>query len=235
MCIPLIGKTESQLLRETRRARESGADLAEWRIDWYDRVSDLEALEQTGTALRRILGEMPLLMTFRTKEEGGAKAIETKRYQMLLLTLCEKHLADMIDVELLRGDELVKTIVEAAERTGVVVVGSNHDFDKTPEREEIIGRLCHMQALGVHMTKIAVMPREERDVLTLLDASLAMKEQYADRPFITMSMGKLGKISRMAGECFGSCLTFGTAGVSSAPGQMDTQKLNEILDLLHEA
>ena len=91
-----------------------------------------------------------------------------------------------------------------------------------------------MQELGFDMTKIAVMPRKERDVLDLLDATLAMKETFGDRPFVTMSMGKIGIISRMTGECFGSSLTFGTAGAASAPGQIDAKELKQILHILHD-
>jgi 3-dehydroquinate dehydratase-1 len=52
-------------------------------------------------------------------------------------------------------------------------------------------------------------------------------------PAVTMSMGPLGAVSRVAGETFGSCLTFGTVGESSAPGQLDAAGLRATLELLH--
>lgn len=42
-------------------------------------------------------------------------------------------------------------------------------------------------------------------------------------------------ISRMAGETFGSNLTFGARGQASATGQLDTHTLRVALDGLHEA
>ena len=45
-----------------------------------------------------------------------------------------------------------------------------------------------MQSLGADIVKFAVMPQCERDVLTLLDATLTMKEEHSDTPVITMSM-----------------------------------------------
>ena len=69
---------------------------------------------------------------------------------------------------------------------------SNHDFHKTPAQEDIIYRLRRMQDLGADLPKIAVMPQSPQDVLTLLAATLTMKEKYATRPLITMSMGKSG-------------------------------------------
>ena len=66
------------------------------------------------------------------------------------------------------------------------------------------------------------MPQLKRDVLTLLEATLEMSEKYAKGPIITMSMAGMGVISRMAGETFGSAVTYGAAGKRSAPGQVDT-------------
>lgn len=233
ICVPLTGMTREELIEEATRVKDSAAELAEWRIDWFEDVDRIEVLEETSKELRRILGRMPLLMTFRTKEEGGQKAIEPEVYETLLLAICERKMADLIDVELFRGETIVKNIQQAAKRAGMFTIGSSHDFMETPERKEIIRRLCQMQTLGLDITKIAVMPQSERDVLTLLDATLAMKEEYADRPFITMAMNRMGIVSRMAGECFGSCLTFGTVGNASAPGQIDAADLSFVLDLLH--
>lgn len=234
ICVPLTGNTKSALIEQTANVNASGADLAEWRIDMFDSVEDKDELIKTAHIIREILGSMPLLITFRTKEEGGAKEMDVTKYEQLLLEICENHLADLIDIEMMRGDGLVDRILKKAEEEGIHTIGSYHDFHKTPSKEEIIGKLCKMQDMGFDITKIAVMPKKERDVLTLLDATLTMKETYADRPFITMSMGKMGVISRLAGECFGSCLTFGTVGAASAPGQIDAVELDHILDLFHE-
>jgi 3-dehydroquinate dehydratase-1 len=86
-----------------------------------------------------------------------------------------------------------------------------------------------MQDCGADITKAAVMPQNEQDVLEVLKATLAMKQQYADRPFITMSMGRLGAITRLAGGLTGSALTFATAGRASAPGQLEAQALSALL------
>lgn len=112
---------------------------------------------------------------------------------------------------------------------------SNHDFFKTPSKEEIISRLCAMQEKGADIPKIAVMPQSKKDVLTLLSATNEMVEEHANRPIITMSMAATGVISRLAGEVFGSCLTFGAAKKVSAPGQMGVNDLKIILETLHKS
>ena len=79
------------------------------------------------------------------------------------------------------------------------------------------------------ITKLAVMPKCRRDVLRLLEAAVEMEEEKGDRPCITMSMGNLGMISRIAGSLTGSALTFGTAGRASAPGQFSAKEAAEFL------
>ena len=85
--------------------------------------------------------------------------------------------------------------------------------------------------LGADIPKIAVMPQSKKDVLTLLAATEEMASEHADRPIITISMGKDGMISRLCGEVFGSALTFGTAGKASAPGQINVDELRQVLEM----
>ena len=142
-------------------------------------------------------------------------------------------MVDLIDVEVFTGDDIVKEIIEGAHANGVKVVASNHDFDKTPDKDDIVGRLRKMQELGADIPKIAVMPRNKKDVLTLLSATEEMATDYADRPIITMSMAGTGLISRLCGEVFGSSCTFGAVGKVSAPGQMNAVDLDTVLNLIH--
>ena len=59
-----------------------------------------------------------------------------------------------------------------------------------------------------------------------------VKRQYPDEPIITMSMGKLGIVSRICGSVFGNAMTFGAAKQASAPGQIEVTKLNDILKVI---
>ena len=142
---------------------------------------------------------------------------------------------DLIDVEIFTGDDIVKKIIDGAHAAGVKVIVSNHDFFKTPAKADIIYRLRKMQDMNADIPKIAVMPQNKKDVLTLLAATEEMTTNYADRPIITMSMAGTGVISRLCGEVFGSSMTFGAAKKASAPGQMGVNDLNTVLGLLHNA
>ena len=92
-----------------------------------------------------------------------------------------------------------------------------------------------MQDMGADIPKIAVMPQNKADVLTLLAATEEMYRCYADRPLITMSMSATGVITRLCGEVFGSAMTFGAVGQVSAPGQIPVEKLNSALEIIHNA
>lgn len=235
ICVPIVGKTREEIIKAAEEIRTLPVDVVEWRADWFEQVFEAEAVFDVLQELRRILGELPLLFTFRTKKEGGEKEIDEKYYRTLNQLVVESGLADLIDVEVFIGDDVVNDLVRTAHENGVKVIGSNHDFEKTPEKDEIIRRLCRMQEMEVDLPKIAVMPREKVDVLTLLAATEEMNRKYADRPIITMSMAGDGVISRLCGEVFGSVLTFGAAGKVSAPGQIGVAELRQILTILHES
>ncbi|MDQ6596171.1 type I 3-dehydroquinate dehydratase [Bacillus salipaludis] len=233
ICVPLVGTTLAELMEEARYIDTIDADLVEWRVDFFNHVEQIEKVKEALSEIRILLKNKPLIFTFRSAKEGGEKEISLTDYLELNKRIAETGLVDMIDVELFNEESTVKSLIEFAQAHNVLVILSNHDFEKTPPKEEIIARLQKAQKLGGDLPKIAVMPKSPADVLTLLDATNTMNEQHADRPFITMSMAGKGVISRLAGELFGSALTFGAAKKSSAPGQIDVNELRKVLSLLH--
>lgn len=232
ICVSLVGKTLSEIQAAAQELSRIDADVIEWRVDHFNDVEDLAAVKQALQEIRGILPEAPLLFTFRSREEGGERAISKDAYFLLNATVVATGLVDMIDVELFSDEAQIPALLAHAHQSGVKVIMSNHDFHKTPAKEEIIYRLRRMQELGADLPKIAVMPQSPLDVLTLLEATWVMKQEYATQPLITMSMGGTGVISRLAGQVFGSAMTFGAARQASAPGQIDVAKLRSILTLL---
>ena len=231
--VPIVGTTKKEILEAADSLNGISMDLVEWRADWFDDVFDFEKVKDVLEELRKRLGSIPILFTFRTAGEGGEKAVSADEYAQLNIKAAQTGLVDLIDVEAFTGDAVVRKIIEEAHRTGVRVVASNHDFAATPLKDEIVSRLRRMQELGADIPKIAVMPRSSADVLTLLAATQEMAAQYADRPIITMSMSGTGLISRLCGEVFGSACTFGAVGRTSAPGQIGVKDLDSVLKLIH--
>lgn len=233
--VPIVGITKEDIIEEAKTFDSIPVDVVEWRVDWFEGVFDFAKVEDVLKDLRTVLGNIPLLMTFRTSKEGGEKAIEPDAYAELNIKAAQTGYVDLIDVEIFTGDEIVKKIIDGAHAAGVKVIASNHDFFKTPAKADIIYRLRKMQDMNADIPKIAVMPQNKKDVLTLLAATEEMATNYADRPIITMSMAGTGVISRLCGEVFGSSMTFGAAKKASAPGQMGVEDLSTVLGLLHKS
>lgn len=225
ICVPVMGRSREEIQDAVDELSGRKPDLVEWRADYFEGLSDPEKVGEVLEMLRRKLGEIPLLFTVRTSAEGGEARLSAEDYTNINLEAVKSGFADLIDVEIARGDDVVFLVVEAAHEAGLLTVGSYHDFQKTPKKEDIIMKLCKMQEAEADIAKIAVMPKSERDVLTLLDATLAMKELHQETPIVTMAMGDLGRITRIAGEIFGSAITFGTVGKASAPGQIPVEAL----------
>lgn len=135
-----------------------------------------------------------------------------------------------MDLELKHDQDTLKNLISLAKKENIKIIMSNHNFEKTDSKEEIVHRLSLMEKLGADIAKIATMPNNSTDVLKLLEATDEAKSALSI-PLITMSMGDIGKISRVSGEIFGSCLTFGTVGQSSAPGQIESKQLFDLLDV----
>lgn len=227
--VPLVGKTEAELLKEAEFLLTIDCDLVEWRVDFFEDVEDTEKVIAVSQKIGEIFKEKPVLFTFRTKQEGGEYAFSDQQYFDLYKAMIEKGTLDLLDVELFMDDKQVQQVIQLAHAKGIKIVMCNHDFNQTPPQAEIVQRLKNMQEKNADICKIAVMPQTSADVLTLLAATNEMKTSYADRPIVTMSMGQLGMISRLSGEAFGSAMTFGAAKKASAPGQVPVAELRTIL------
>ena len=138
ICVPIVGVTKEAILEEAKAITKLPADVVEWRIDWFENVFDFAALEDVMKGLREVLGDMPILMTFRTSKEGGEKAIEDEVYADINIRAAQTGYVDMVDVEVFTGDEIVKKIIDGAHAAGVKVVASNHDFFKTPDKDFLL-------------------------------------------------------------------------------------------------
>jgi len=232
--VPIVGATREEIVAKAQSFSAYEIDMVEWRVDFYEDVFEEEKLLETLKQLRAALGETPLLFTFRTKNEGGEKAITPEAYLALNTAVAKSGNADLIDVEIFMGDDVVKANIEAIHAANVLVVGSNHDFFKTPDQADIVSRLTKMDEMGADIPKIAVMPQSRQDVLVLFAATAEANDKI-ERPLITMSMSPVGGVTRICGEVFGSSMTFGMVGKASAPGQIPVERLQEALNILHES
>ncbi|EMR5776831.1 type I 3-dehydroquinate dehydratase [Acinetobacter baumannii] len=227
--VPITAKTKEQALAQAQViANTADADLAEFRIDLLSFASDTKQVIALGHELKKILGNKPMIATIRTKNEGGQLEISDADYGKTYQAYLKNPFMDWLDVEMFRDQKVVSEIVQKAHQKKVLVVMSNHDFQKTPNQDEIEKRLLKQDQMGADVLKIAVMPKSKQDVFTLMNATLKVS-QKTTKPLLTMSMGQLGTISRVATANMGGSYSFGMIGQASAPGQIDVTKLKQIL------
>ena len=234
VCVPVMESSKEEILRETRRLEEAHTEMIEWRVDAFENVESPNAIREILNEMKHIIKESILVYTFRSKNQGGCKALSAADIYDIHQVAAESDVVDFIDVEYFEAKNPQKEIAMLREM-GAYVIASHHDFEQTPDPEVIRMLLEQIRESGADVVKLAVMPQNMWDVLHLMEETNRFHENHPDYPLITMSMGAKGGISRVAGEFFGSCVTFGAGGQASAPGQLPVKQLEEILHILHQS
>ena len=168
-----------------------------------------------------------MLFTWRTIGEGGETPLCSDNYIKLLQAIVDQDLVQAIDVELFAYTEEIGCIMKQAHQQGMQTVMSYHNFQSTLETLHVYAE--RMVSVGAQVIKFALMPSTNDDVLSVLQLTKELTERYPQLPRITMSMGQLGQMTRTCGHVFGNCLTFGTLGQASAPGQVEVAVLKQLV------
>lgn len=229
ICVPVVETTTEKIIQQIQELQN--CDLIELRIDFYENIHDLKQVHELLLQVRQQTN-LPLLLTYRSLKEGGHIQLSDQEYLSLVQTACQSGCIDIVDIELESGNMLVYQLVEIAHQNHVKVLMSYHDFEKTPTVLEMKERLEKMEVMGADICKIAVMPFSYKDVIQLLNTTMEMSQRLT-RPLVTMSMGKIGKITRIVGELVGSSITFASVGQSSAPGQLTLEDMQTLLEVIH--
>lgn len=242
ICIPVTEVTRDGIMARAGEFAGLRADMVEWRIDYFAGYE--KEIVSVVKEMKQKLGDKKLVATLRTVNEGGEENGSRFDYARVLKEIARSGAADYIDVEIRRSREVVEDIIRTAKEEGVKVIGSYHDFGKTPSFDEMVAVLTEAKELGADTGKLACMPSSgeaqgREDAARLLTATEKMKMRYPEFPLITMSMGEYGKDSRRYGGLYGSevsfaCVGKGTAAPSgSAPGQIPLDELNEAFDNIY--
>ena len=235
ICGPIVAKSIEGLRRECNCIVGKPIDMVEWRIDHYLKNNNRDALAKAYEEINKFISNLPLLITYRTVNEGGEegypieKTISEADYIELIKYIVDNSIGDIVDIEVsVSSEQNVSELIEYVHGKGVKVIASKHDFVKTPDKAEMSETFEKMKRTGADIFKIAVMPNAPEDVIRLMEFSRESKNTY-DNPIITISMGKLGVISRIAGELDGSAVTFASVTKESAPGQLPCVRLIRML------
>ncbi len=129
-------------------------------------------------------------------------------------------------------EEIKRTrTAQKIEKKDFQLILSAHFFEGTPSFPSLKNRTQLMHNRGADIVKIAAMPHEEKDVLTIF--RLAENFKRKEISYIAISMGNLGKISRVLTPLWGGEIMFASLShdTASASGQMTINQLDSLLSL----
>jgi 3-dehydroquinate dehydratase-1 len=231
--VPIIEKNETLIYEKAKSMVDLPIDVIEWRVDAFDDVFDKEKTLSVLRQLRELFTDKILIFSYRLLKEGGTREIAMDTYTNLNQFAAESGMVDLVDVALISCPDVAAENISRIHKAGVLIMGSYHNFAGTPEKAVLIRTLMNMQGMGADIAKIAVMPTNADDLLTLLNATYETASKYGDKPIVTTAMSPAGLLSRVAGEIFGSSMTYGAIGEATAPGQISVELLDDVLNLLH--
>jgi 3-dehydroquinate dehydratase type I len=219
ICIPIIAKNTDTALEKINRANKL-ADMLEIRLDLMD-TFDLARIFQTA--------DKPVLVTYRSKKEGGKGSTDPDTYTQYALAALRLG-ADLVDVELWLPDKWRESIVNARGQSDIVI--SSHIQGSTPAPEKLEKILEDSIATGVDVVKIVTRAEKWSDNFRLLD--LIPKALDRNIRIIAFCMGPLGRASRVLSHLMGGYVTFASleAGEESADGQIQAAEMKRILEIL---
>ncbi|WP_409201019.1 type I 3-dehydroquinate dehydratase [Methanobrevibacter sp. DSM 116169] len=212
IAIPIFEKNKEKAIEVANDCIKKGADILELRIDGLK--------DPTSKIVNEIIDEIdfPLIATNRIKSEGGSfKKTEQERIELLLS--CSENV-EFIDIELQSNDKYIQQIKD----TGVRTIISYHDFEKTPNLDEIFYIVKKEKELG-DIAKVAFMPNDLDDTLKILAILSHCKDTIA------ISMGELGSYTRVMASKFNSPITFAAGRDPTAPGQIDIETMKSLFNM----
>ncbi len=214
--VPASSRAWQEFVTEPADCQTAACDLLELRLD------------QLGLSAETLLAEaaalpLPLLATARHPAEGGHGDLNLSARQSLLRPFLGK--AALIDIEL-RSLAEMRELAREAQTAGTAVLGSFHDFERTPSAEVLEGAAAMAEAAGADAVKVATFLNSAEDLARLL--------LFASRPrrlrVVAMGMGPLGPVSRLTLAKCGSLLNYGYLGTAgNAPGQWPASRLKAVL------
>ena len=213
ICVPVFEKSADNAIASAESYIKSGADLLEIRLDALKSPTPDMALD----IIREI--DFPVIATNRISTEGGYFSGSEKERTDILMAAARE--AEYVDIELQCKEIYRSPIIETARKSII----SFHDFDKTPPLEKLLEIVEEENELG-DIAKFAVTPQNMADTITVLN----VLSKYPNT--VAISMGEMGKYTRVVGPLLGAPFTFASAGSVTAPGQLDLNTTRFMLENL---
>jgi len=199
------------------------ADIIEWRADFLAK----EAILQVAPAVFEKFAGRELLFTLRTRSEGGEIDLSSEEYVQIIKDVTQLYQPDYVDFEYYTHKDVFDQMLDFPN-----LVLSYHNFQETPDNMMEI--LSELTSLTPKVVKVSVMAHTEQDVLDLMNYTRGFKTLNPEQDYVTISMGKIGKVSRITSDVPGSSWSFASLDEASAPGQISLSSMKKIREILNE-
>lgn len=234
LCIPLVARSQQEVLQIADSIASFGPDFVEIRVDYWDFLSDLQKVMAVLFSLRNKFPETPFILTCRDFREGGFRDIDLDLKKKIYEGALEKKLVDFVDIELALGQNYIDSLKSKIREANAFLILSYHEFSEILSEDEIFAKLSQEIFCGADVAKVAIMPKSHNDLISLLNATLRARKTYPNTPIITMAMGELGVLSRIVGFAWGSDLSFAMFSEASAPGQVSASTLADLFKVFED-
>lgn len=161
VCIPLVGQTREEILKEAGNVPGIAPDMIELRVDFWDFIEDTNKSVTMVREVRKIIGNVPILLTCRIVPEGGHKIVSDNAKFSLYNQVIKEKLVNLIDVELIYGPDKIQKFKKSLNKSGIGLVVSYHDMKNMPSKDVISQAMenevmagCILQAQNPHFCKI---------------------------------------------------------------------------------
>ena len=199
------------------------ADIIEWRADFLPK----DEILQVAPAIFEKFAGRELLFPLRTRAEGGEIDLSAQDYVQVIKDVTQLYQPEYVDFEYFGNKDVFDQMLDFPN-----LVLSYHNFQETPENMMEI--LSELTSLNPKVVKVSVMAHTEQDVLDLMNFTRGFKTLNPEQEYVTISMGKVGKVSRITSDVTGSSWSFASLDVASAPGQISLSNMKKIREILNE-
>lgn len=203
--------------------RYEDADIIEWRADFLPK----DEILQVAPAIFEKFAGREILFTLRTRSEGGEIDLSAQEYVQVIKDVTQIYQPEYVDFEYFGNKDVFDQMLDFPN-----LVLSYHNFQETPENMMEI--LSELTSLNPRVVKVSVMAHTEQDVLDLMNFTRGFKTLNPEQEYVTISMGKVGKVSRITSDVTGSSWSFASLDVASAPGQISLSNMKKIREILNE-
>lgn len=151
--------------QEIDLSKFDSVDIIEWRADALPK----DDIINVAPAIFEKFAGHEIIFTLRTTREGGNIVLSDAEYVELIQKINSIYNPDYIDFEYFSHKEVFQEMLEFPN-----LVLSYHNFQETPEN--IMEIFSELTALAPRVVKIAVMPKNEQDVLDVMNYTRGFKD-----------------------------------------------------------